>query len=98
MQYIAYTQRGELDKAASESFDCVMCGLCASRCPAHIVHYNVGILARRIYGKLIAPPSEHLRQRAEEIEAGKFDAELDQLMQMDVESLKDKYNNRDIEK
>ncbi|MGI6097468.1 MAG: 4Fe-4S dicluster domain-containing protein [Dethiobacteria bacterium] len=98
MQYIAYAQRGEIDKAASESFDCVMCGLCVSRCPAHIVHYNVGILARRIYGKHIAPPSEHLRQRVEEIENGKFDAELEELMRADLAELKEMYNSREIEK
>ena len=28
MQYIAYAQRGEFDKCAEESFDCVMCGEC----------------------------------------------------------------------
>lgn len=28
MQYIAYAQRGEYEKCAEESFDCVMCGIC----------------------------------------------------------------------
>ena len=28
MQYIAYAQRGELEKCAEESFDCVSCGCC----------------------------------------------------------------------
>ena len=31
MQYIAYAQRGEYDKCAEESFDCVMCGVCSSK-------------------------------------------------------------------
>ena len=31
MQYIAYAQRGEYEKCAEESFDCVMCGVCSSR-------------------------------------------------------------------
>ena len=30
MQYIAYAQRGEYEKCAEESFDCVMCGVCSS--------------------------------------------------------------------
>ena len=34
MQYIAYAQRGEYEKCAEESFDCVMCGVCSARCPA----------------------------------------------------------------
>ena len=33
MQYIAYAQGGEYEKCAEESFDCVMCGVCSSRCP-----------------------------------------------------------------
>jgi len=98
MQYIAYAQRGEIDKVADESFDCIMCGLCASRCPAHIVHYNVGILARRLYGRYIAPRSEHLENRVNEIEAGKFDAEMDEIMAKDTAALKQLYNQRDIEK
>ena len=35
------------EKVADMSFDCIMCGLCASRCPAEIVQYNVALLARR---------------------------------------------------
>jgi succinate dehydrogenase/fumarate reductase-like Fe-S protein len=41
MQYIAYAQRGEYDKCAEASFDCVMCGACSSRCPAQISHPQV---------------------------------------------------------
>ncbi len=38
MQYIAYAQRGDFAACAEESFDCVMCGVCSSRCPAGISH------------------------------------------------------------
>ena len=55
MQYIAYAQRGEFEKCAEESFDCVMCGVCSSRCPAEISHPQVALLARRINGKYLAP-------------------------------------------
>ena len=42
MQYIAYAQRGEYRKVrGAESFDCVMCGICSSRCPAGISHPQV---------------------------------------------------------
>lgn len=98
MQYIGYAQRGQIDRCADESFDCVMCGLCASRCPAQIVHYNVGILARRLYGRHIAKPAEHLAKRVEEIEAGKFDAKVEELMKMSREELRKLYGERDIEK
>ena len=55
MQYIAYAQRGELEKCAEESFDCVGCGCCSVRCPAGISHPMVGLLARRLTGKYIEP-------------------------------------------
>ncbi|OGB93719.1 MAG: 4Fe-4S ferredoxin, partial [candidate division NC10 bacterium RBG_16_65_8] len=60
MRYIAAAQRGDIAKVADLSFDCLMCGLCASRCPAEIVQYNVAILARRLYARHLARPAAHL--------------------------------------
>lgn len=77
---------------------CTGCGICASRCPAGITHYNVGLLARRITGKYIAPESKHLSERVQEIKDGKMDAELDELMSKSIDELKDLYNHRDIAK
>ena len=98
MQYIAYAQRGEYEKCAEESFDCVMCGVCSSRCPAGISHPQVAMLARRLNGKYLAPKSEHLAQRVQEIHDGTFEELLSSLMQKPVEEMKELYNNRDIEK
>ncbi len=98
MQYIAYGQRGEYEKCAEESFDCVMCGVCSSRCPAGISHPQVALLARRLTGKYIAPKAEHLEHRVEEIQNGEFNALIESLMQKPIEELKELYNNRDIEK
>ncbi|MBR2376489.1 MAG: 4Fe-4S dicluster domain-containing protein [Clostridia bacterium] len=98
MQYIAYAQRGEYDKCAEESFDCVMCGICSSRCPAGISHPQVAILARRLYGKYIAPKSEHLYERVAEINEGKHDESMSEIMNKSLEEQKALYNSRDIEK
>jgi heterodisulfide reductase subunit C len=98
MQYIAYAQRGEYDKCAEESFDCVMCGCCSSRCPAGISHPQVAMLARRLNGKYIAPNCEHLDKRVEEIANGDFKDVLESLMQKPIAELKELYNNREIEK
>ena len=97
MQYIAYLQRGDFAKAADESFDCLMCGLCVSRCPVNIVHYNAAILARRLHAKHLVPPASHLQQRVEELESGEYDSQLAELMSADLETLKERYNQRDIE-
>lgn len=98
MQYIAYAQRAEYDKCADLSFDCVMCGICSSRCPAGISHPQVAILARRLYGKYIAPESKHLTKRVDEILEGKFTKELDDFANKPIEELKELYNNREFEK
>ncbi len=97
MDYMQAALRGDIVAAADLSFDCLMCGLCAARCPAEIVQYNIAILCRRLYGKYIAPKAEHLRVRVGEISDGKFDGELMKLMNSDHETLARLYNERDIE-
>ncbi len=97
MQYIAYIQRGDFEKAADTSFDCLMCGLCVSRCPANIVHYNAALTARRLYSRYIAAPDAFLAERAQAIEDGQCDAEIDELVAADDSKLQELYNNRDIE-
>ncbi len=98
MQYIAYAQRGEYKKCADESFDCVMCGVCSSRCPAGISHPQVAVLARRLYGKYIAPKCEHLEKRVEEINNGDWVKIIEDVMNKPISELKELYNNREIEK
>ena len=44
MDYIAAAMRGDIARLAELSFDCVMCGLCTSRCPAELCQYNIAIL------------------------------------------------------
>ena len=98
MQYIAYAQRGEFEKCAEESFDCVSCGCCSVRCPAGISHPMVGLLARRLVGKYIAPESEHVKNRVAEINEGAYDDLIEKVMQKPITEMKELYNTRDIEK
>ena len=98
MQYIAHAQRGEYEECAELSFDCVMCGVCSSRCPAGISHPQVAMLARRLYGKYIAPNCEHLDERVKEINEGRYELLLEDLMGKPLEEMQELYNTRDIEK
>ncbi len=95
--YMAAGMRGDIARMADLSFDCIMCGLCAARCPAEEAQYNIAILARRLYGRYLAPRSKHLEDRLEEIRNGKFDAEIQALKNMSVDELKARYRARDIE-
>jgi succinate dehydrogenase/fumarate reductase-like Fe-S protein len=95
--YMAAAMRGDIAAVANMSFDCIMCGLCAARCPAEEPQYNIGILSRRLYGRYLAPRSKHLEERVEEISTGKYDAELRELKEMDLQELKERYTAREIE-
>ena len=97
MWFMSDALRGDIHEVASKSFDCVMCGLCAARCPQGLVPYNIALLCRRLYGRYLAPASKHLEARITEIEAGKFDAELDELKKADENELRRRYAERDIE-
>ena len=59
---------------------------------------EVAELARRLTGKYLAPKSEHLEKRVEEIREGKFEAIIESLMQKPIEEMKELYNHREIEK
>jgi len=95
--YMAAAMKGDIAAVADISFDCIMCGLCAVRCPAEEAQYHIGILARRLYGRYLAPRSEHLDQRLEEMQAGKFDEELGMLTRLNRDELAARYRQREIE-
>ncbi len=98
MDYIQAAIRGDIEKVMDLSFDCLSCGMCAIRCPAEIVQYNVGILAKRLYGKYLSKKSKQLGKRLKEIKEHKYDKEYKELMHMKKENLKKKYYERDMEK
>jgi heterodisulfide reductase subunit C len=97
MDYMAAAMRGDIARLAELSFDCVMCGLCTSRCPAEICQYNIAILGRRLYARYVAAKAEHLSSMAQEVEKGKFEQRVRQLMDTNEETLRDLYNKREME-
>jgi len=97
MQYIAYAKRNDLEKCSHESFDCVNCCICSSRCPANISHPLVGLLARRLNGKYIQPEAAHNTQKVNEIAAGEYDEAVKEIMAKSVDEMKELYNAREIE-
>ena len=96
MDYVQAALRGDIERCADLSFDCIQCGLCSIRCPADIKHYHLAQLARRITGRYIDENSEDLEKRVKEIEEGKYDEELQKMIDMELEELKETYDTRDI--
>jgi len=96
MDYVQAALRGDVEKAAKLSFDCLSCGLCAVRCPAEIVPYNIAQLARRLYSRYMVGPTEHVLKRVDEVEAGEFDREIEELKKLETGKLRERYNNREM--
>ncbi len=80
MDLLSATFRNDFYRIADKSFDCILCGLCAARCPADITPFNIFLYIRRLTGRHLTSPSKHVAQRLQEIQAGKFEQELDRLM------------------
>ncbi|MFQ5853431.1 MAG: 4Fe-4S dicluster domain-containing protein [Candidatus Binatia bacterium] len=97
MEYIGAAMRGDIKEVAELSFECIMCGTCASKCPAELSQHQIAMLARRIYGRYVLPPSKNLQGRIREIKEGKFEAILDTLVRLDTEQLKGIYLQREQE-
>jgi succinate dehydrogenase/fumarate reductase-like Fe-S protein len=95
--YMAAAMRGDIAAVANMSFDCIMCGLCSARCPAEEPQYNIAILSRRLYGRYLAKPSDHLHKRVSEIISGECIAAVTELKQLNIDELKQRYKTRDIE-
>lgn len=97
MDYVNAIIRGDIAEAANGSFECIMCGLCTMRCPAEMAQYNIGLLARRLFGRYLTTRSDHLFARLKEMEEGKFDEEMKKLMGMSEEELKKRYTERKLD-
>jgi succinate dehydrogenase/fumarate reductase-like Fe-S protein len=95
--YMAAAMRGDIARVADLSFDCIMCGMCVSRCPAEEAQPNIAILARRLYGKYMAPKAEHLAERVAEVQAGAYDEAFVEIKTLPEAQLRERYNTRDIE-
>lgn len=97
MDYIAALKRGDIAQAAELSFDCIQCGLCASRCMGELPQYHIAQLARRFNGAYITPKAEHLKTMVANIQSGRFSEGLSQLKSMEIEALKKTYQEREME-
>ena len=97
MEYVNAAMRGDIAKAARLSFDCIQCGLCSSRCPAQIQHFHLAQLCRRLHAKYQVKKAAHLEPRVEDINAGKFETMLNDLVKMDEDGLRELYIAREME-
>lgn len=97
MDYIAAIKRGDLVKAMELSFDCIQCGLCATRCMGELPQYHIAQMVRRIVGGKINPRAEHMATMVNQINEGRYNDALETLMKMEGDELKTVYQEREME-
>ena len=97
MDYISELKRGDIEAAAHTSFDCIQCGLCASRCMGELPQYHIAQLARRLWGGKLAPTAQHMLDAVDKINSGYFDEMLEELKAMSEEELRELYTARENE-
>ena len=97
LDYISALKRGDFEAAAEISFDCIQCGLCASRCMGEMAQYHIAQLARRLWAGKLAPKAEHLDAMCATIEGGAFGGMLAELKAASQDELKKLYTEREME-
>jgi len=91
MNYISAAISGNYGRLVELSMECVACGLCAARCPAELAPFNIALLIRRMVGRHLLKPSVELAQRLEEIKAGKYEKELQDLKNTEKSAIEKRY-------
>ncbi len=94
MDYISAIKRGDIESAMRLSFDCIQCGICASRCMGELPQYHIAQLVRRLYGGKLAPKTPHLEKMVEQIASGYYQEKLAELKKMPLDDLKKLYSER----
>lgn len=91
MNYVSAAIAGDYHRVVELSIECVACGLCAARCPAELAPFNIALLIRRMVGRHLVQPSAQLVERLEEIKAGKYQKELQELKNTEKSEIEKRY-------
>lgn len=89
LDYVSAILQGEFETAVHLSMECIMCGMCAARCPAELAPMNMGMMVRRLWGKKTQITTPQLATRLKNITDGVFDAEITKYMGMDKAHLQE---------
>jgi succinate dehydrogenase/fumarate reductase-like Fe-S protein len=98
MEVIAAASGGDIQKAAEMSMECVMCALCAAKCPGELSPHYIALLCRRLYVKYLVPPYPHVIDRLKQLDSGECDKEMDRLLELNPEELREEYRRAQTDK
>ena len=91
MNYVSAALTGDWQMVKKLSMDCIMCGMCAARCPAELAPFNIALLVRRMVGRKAHQTPAALARRLDDIREGVFGAELARLKALGKEDLLECY-------
>ena len=97
LDYISAIKQGDFEKATELSFDCIQCGLCATRCMAEMAQYHIAQMVRRVYGMKVSPKPGHCHEMVNDIKAGKYVDCLTEIKTKSVDEMKKIYTARESE-
>jgi succinate dehydrogenase/fumarate reductase-like Fe-S protein len=97
LDYISALKRGDIEAAARISFDCIQCGLCASRCMGEMAQYHIAQLVRRLAQGKLTPRAAHMAEMVEKIKNGAFEAILADAKALPADELRKVYSAREME-
>jgi ferredoxin len=83
MNYVSAAIQGDWETVKHLSMECIMCGMCAARCPGELAPFNIAMLVRRMVGKKAHQTPPAVARRLQDIEGGTYQAELDRLKTLD---------------
>lgn len=91
MDYVSAAIRGDFEEVVERSIECVMCGMCAARCPGELTPFNIALFIRRVYGMHVLPKPKQMKERLKKIAEGFYDKELATLKSMPNEEMQEKF-------
>ena len=98
MEVVAAASGGDIQKAAELSMECVMCGLCAAKCPGELSPHYIALLCRRLYGRHVVPPYPHVIDRLKQLDRGEYDEKMDKLLELNADDLREEYRKVQADK
>lgn len=87
LNYVSAILQGEFETAVHLSMECIMCGMCAARCPAEVAPMNMGMMVRRLWGKKAHITTPQFATRLKNITDGVYDEEIKKYKAMDKAQL-----------
>ncbi len=91
LDYVSAILTGDFETAKHLSMECVMCSMCAARCPADLVPMNMAMMVRRLMGKKAHKNTPQFTARLKDIRDGKWTEEIARYKTLDRAALQPVY-------